>query len=1009
MINKTFSSVAVIIALGIITPMQANAFGLGKLELSSALNEPFRAKIPVTALREDEEGNLQVRLATSNEFARAGIERSHYLTQLVFNVVEHSNGATIEVSSQQPIKEPFVDFLLTATTGEGRLIREYTVLLDPPKTVFVKPSKAVAPTQAKKVSPSSSGKTTYNYPESTYQAPSYYSGNTYGPTKRDDTLWDIALATKPSSSVSVHQMMMALLDANPSAFIKNNINNLKTGQTLTIPSVDEISRLSHRQAVARVSEQWQQWKNANKVVAQVQQQSQPNVTNNDGEILQNGEHSSSGGNDARLQLVVDSEDTPTGSDELTPLGSDALTKLRDQLTLAQETIEGQEQENIDFKARMDAMEKQLEIMRKIIMVKDADLARLQGMLGEEEKVDLASDDLPDEMQTALDESKTDDTEITNDSQETLDGAIDELLDDSGELVTALDSNNDSTAVAFSSVERVVDEAAVAAAAQSAREEAEYSGNNVFAGPDLTPAVVEDTIVEFAESNAFDDSASLSNDLLQEYRVLDEQAVALAAQAAKEEAAFSNNTILPEVDKNIPADEMTAELETLPSDETVVESLETTDVIVAPANSENTKAGFLDTIKAFITENKIPVLGGLVALFLGLLAWLFARRRNQDEYEWVDTESLEDGATSDEEPANVEEEQITDNASSEVVVEASESVDDLLNKAEMSIAYGEYDEAHAIVEKARLQQPNNKAVALTLVALAYHQKQTDKFNGLVANIDIDKDSTDWKEIATWGRELDPENALYHQEISEDLNVAESLEESIEDVSTDLETAIILDKSDDEVNEIDLSDSFVDQKEEEPVESDIDTPLSFDSDFDLEKLPDVEDDTSLEFDTPLTLDIETNEDNETILTDSLDEDIDVVIDTSDLPEEVAEELETEIEELAEEIPELEIESLTETTEQLEELAENSTEILSEIEVESVTEVVEKVEEFDIGADDLEFDIGDFDEVDEAETKLDLAAAYVDMGDPDGAKNILNEVLEEGNDDQKSRAQDLLNNLA
>jgi len=79
------------------------------------------------------------------------------------------------------------------------------------------------------------------------------------------------------------------------------------------------------------------------------------------------------------------------------------------------------------------------------------------------------------------------------------------------------------------------------------------------------------------------------------------------------------------------------------------------------------------------------------------------------------------------------------------------------------------------------------------------------------------------------------------------------------------------------------------------------------------------------------------------------------------------------------------------------------------ELATEIdAEEIEELDIGADDLEFDIGDFDEVDEAETKLDLAAAYVDMGDPDGAKNILNEVLQEGNDEQKSRAQDLLNNL-
>ncbi|MBL1321936.1 MAG: hypothetical protein COA63_012885 [Methylophaga sp.] len=1018
MMNRTFSSVAVVIALGILTPIQANAFGLGKLELSSALNEPFKAKIPVTALKEDEEGNLQVRLATNDEFARAGIERSYYLTKLVFNVVEHPGGAIIEVSSQQPIKEPFIDFLLTATTGEGRLIREYTVLLDPPKAVFAKPAKVITPARVKTPSQQSSNKTTYQYPDSGYQAPAsnYYSGNSYGPTKRDDTLWDIALATKPSSSVSVHQMMMALLDENPNAFIRNNINNLKTGQTLTIPSMDEITKLSNRQAVARVAEQYQQWKDANNIVAAAQNKTEQTAINNDEEMLQTAEHAVTN-DDARLQLVVDNDDATMGNNELSPLGSDALTKLRDQLTLAQETIEGQEQENIDFKSRMDAMEEQLEIMRRIIMVKDADLARLQGALGDDEKVELASDDLSEEMQQALNETEADDASIdklvdgaeeliedtgvealVDSAEEMLDTDVDQLVDETEDLLKKIDTSM------YAPAERMVDEAAVLAAAEAARAEAEYSGSNIFLGADSVSAVLP-------EQTDFDATTSISQDSLQAERMFDEAAA--AAAAAREEAEFRGDYLFPEIgggdssvmdtappmeEMNDSFDEMSDSVEEL-EEALPYPEIDTAEQLVDGSDSGN-QLGLADKIKAFILGNKIAVLGGLGALFLGLLAWLFARRRNQDEeYEWVDTDSIEGADASDVELTNVNaipsdqnEEPMTDD-SSEVLLEPAEDIDDLLKQAEMSIAYGEYDEAHAVIERARVQDPTNQAVALKLIALAYHQKQPEEFNKLKADIDIDKDSADWQEIVAWGKELAPENGSLVQEeaeATEDL----VLIDDVTDALTDLEPEVVdtaEESDDDSAIEFNLDESL-DDAASELVEQKVEDeqPLSFDTDFVLDT-SDNNSDSELELDAPLSFDIETDDDTELTEDGGLLEEVteELVVDTSELPE-LSDEADDLVEinldeiEIPEELPELDVETNIEAEE------------------------AEEAEELDIGTDDLEFDIGDFDEVDEAETKLDLAAAYVDMGDPDGAKNILNEVLQEGNDEQKSRAQIILNNL-
>ncbi|MDO7667132.1 MAG: peptigoglycan-binding protein LysM, partial [Pseudomonadota bacterium] len=95
MMTRTFASVAVMAALGLLAPMQVSAFGLGKLELSSALNEPFKAEIAITALKGDDADNLQVRLASSKEFEQAGIERNFLLTQLKFDVVEKSGNVKI--------------------------------------------------------------------------------------------------------------------------------------------------------------------------------------------------------------------------------------------------------------------------------------------------------------------------------------------------------------------------------------------------------------------------------------------------------------------------------------------------------------------------------------------------------------------------------------------------------------------------------------------------------------------------------------------------------------------------------------------------------------------------------------------------------------------------------------------------------------------------------------------------------------------------------------------------
>ena len=395
--TRLFTSISVMGALGFIAALPVYALGLGKIELSSALNEPFEAEIPVNAASGDEAETLQVRLASNDEFERAGLVKSAVITQLKFKMSQRAGKTIITVSSKNPVKEPLLDFLLLAKTSSGLLIREYTVLLDPPKHVFkAKPraSSVVASpniSQPKRVvsqpRPASNG---YQY-----NAPSLAGTNSYGRTSRMDTLWDIALKTRPNRDVSVHQMMLALVDKNKKAFINQNINGLKSGYTLAIPSASDLQKLSKQQAVAGVQQQNVAWKNRNRApiestvasttvtpASQLEQGSTAEAKSEDA-LSADAVTETAAEPAARLQLLGANDDTILSESDVGALGNEKVKELSDQLTMAQEVIEGQQQENIDIKSRMAAMEEQIQTLRKLIALQDPDLAKLQSKLEKE--------------------------------------------------------------------------------------------------------------------------------------------------------------------------------------------------------------------------------------------------------------------------------------------------------------------------------------------------------------------------------------------------------------------------------------------------------------------------------------------------------------------------------------------------------------------------------------------------------------------------------------------------
>ncbi|MEO8743320.1 MAG: ferrous iron transporter B, partial [Lysobacteraceae bacterium] len=129
--------------------MQAQAIGLGAIEVKSKLDQPFVADIPVTINSPDEAKSLVVRLASADAFARVGMNPSQLSANLEFSVSKNARGETIvRVTTPQRMHDPYVTFLLEADWGKGKMVREYTALLDPPHTAQV-PRRAIsAPTVA---------------------------------------------------------------------------------------------------------------------------------------------------------------------------------------------------------------------------------------------------------------------------------------------------------------------------------------------------------------------------------------------------------------------------------------------------------------------------------------------------------------------------------------------------------------------------------------------------------------------------------------------------------------------------------------------------------------------------------------------------------------------------------------------------------------------------------------------------------------------------------------------
>ncbi|MGY4534803.1 pilus assembly protein FimV [Pseudomonas sp. TE3786] len=385
--------VLAIAAASALTSGMAHALGLGEVTLKSALNQPLDAEIELVEVRDLASNEVVPNLASPDEFNKAGIDRQYFLTDLKFTPVLKPNGkSVIRVTSSKPVREPYLNFLVEVLWPSGRVLREYTLLLDPPlyspqaaaaaapkppvaapvakpavKPAPVAPTaRPAAPVAAEPAPVAPTARPAAPAPSAA--APAGKVADDSYKTTSSDTLWEVAQRTR--STGSVHQAMLAIQDLNPDAFVDGNINRLKSGQVLRLPDEQRIKSRSQSDAIAQVASQNAAWREGRSVAASGARQLDATKRATAGDAPAKTDDKDS------LKLLSGDAGKATKGGEK---GASGDTKaLNDKLAVTKESLDSTRRENDELKSRMGDLQSQLDKLNRLIQLKDSQMAKLQA-------------------------------------------------------------------------------------------------------------------------------------------------------------------------------------------------------------------------------------------------------------------------------------------------------------------------------------------------------------------------------------------------------------------------------------------------------------------------------------------------------------------------------------------------------------------------------------------------------------------------------------------------------
>ncbi|MDO9387654.1 MAG: FimV/HubP family polar landmark protein [Thiobacillus sp.] len=367
-----------LVAAGLIAmPLMAHAAGLGKLSVTSALGQPLAAEIELFAADKAELDSLSASLASDQAFRDARVEFAPVLSSLRFTVAKKPNGkAVLKVSSSRPVNDPFIDMLVELNWASGRLVREYTMLLDPPGMAGVQTVApvAVAPTPIARPAPAAApqAQTAPATPATAAVKPAP-APQTVAPdrvkVKRGDTLTGIASRVRPES-VSLEQTLLGLYRENDQAF-DGNMNRLKAGKTLKVPSVEKVAAIPQQEAVREIKLQAEDWRAyRQKLAGAVSAAPEAKATADQassGKITPKVEDRAKPAPEAQQDVLKLSKLTP-------PAGAagkaDEARTLQEKLRAQEEDATARENSLRESDQRVATLEKQIQDMQKLVELKE---------------------------------------------------------------------------------------------------------------------------------------------------------------------------------------------------------------------------------------------------------------------------------------------------------------------------------------------------------------------------------------------------------------------------------------------------------------------------------------------------------------------------------------------------------------------------------------------------------------------------------------------------------------
>ncbi|SIQ81106.1 FimV/HubP family polar landmark protein [Solilutibacter tolerans] len=410
---KKFLQAAVLAMLLVLVSAPAWALGLGQLQLKSKLGEPLLAEIPVISADPAELESLQARLAAPDTFLRVGLPLpDKMVSDLRFALVYDAAGKPlIRVTSPGPVAMPMLTFLLEVDWGDGRLVREYSVLLAEPEAVAAAaqpsiespvaapsntivrseplPPPAAAPVQPQPA-PNRLTTPTQSPPvprpiasAAPVAAAAVVANGAQHTVQAGDTLSGVA-AQMRSPGQSVNALMAALMSANPDAFINNDPNLLRRGATLDIPAADAVAEASRDGSAAALQEQLAGWRStrsrrmdavdvasARDIAAASTPAPAPAVRRV---------------RDARLEIMPATASAAAAAGTRSGTGGEGDAEMTQQLQEARETIATRDAEVAELKSRVAELENLQKQQAQLVQMKDGELAAAQQQLQQRQQV-----------------------------------------------------------------------------------------------------------------------------------------------------------------------------------------------------------------------------------------------------------------------------------------------------------------------------------------------------------------------------------------------------------------------------------------------------------------------------------------------------------------------------------------------------------------------------------------------------------------------------------------------